>query len=112
MKYFKDPQGQVHGFDDSDPAQAALMNQLAAGWADITGAWPAPLTAAQLHQQLQAKAQAELDKTDLVALRCFKVGVAFPAAWQAYTQALRAIVNGTDTTNTNLPAQPAYPAGT
>ncbi len=112
MKYFKDQQGIVHGFDDSDPAQFALMNQLAAGWADITGEWPAPPLAVQLHQPLQAEAQAALDKTDLVAFRCFKAGVAYPPAWQIYTQALRAIANGTDTASTSLPIQPAYPAGT
>ncbi len=64
------------------------------------------------YQQLQAQAQRALDNTDIVAGRCFKAGVAFPAAWQTYTQALRAIVSGTDTTSTNLPAQPPYPSGT
>lgn len=112
MKYFKDTQGCIHGFDEADPAQAALMNQVASGWIDITGAWPAPPTAAQLQQQLQAQAQAALDKTDLVALRCFKAGVAFSPAWQSYTAALRAIASGADTASTGLPSQPACPSGT
>lgn len=64
------------------------------------------------HQQLQASAATALDATDMVCLRCYKAGVAFPAAWQTYTTELRAIVNGTDTTSTTLPSQPAYPAGT
>jgi hypothetical protein len=72
---------------------------------------PAPVQPSA-QQQLQVQAQAELVGTDLVASRCFKAGVAFPAAWQTYTQALRAIVNGADTTSTNLPTKPAYPAGT
>ncbi len=112
MKYLKDPQGAVHGFDETNPGDVALMKKIATGWADITGAWPEPPTAVQLHQQLQAAAQAALDKTDLVAFRCFKAGIVYPPVWQAYTQALRAIVNGTDISSASLPTQPAYPAGT
>ncbi len=112
MKYFKDPQGAVHGFDETNPGEAALMNKMATGWTDITGVWPEPPTAVQLHQQLQAAAQVALDKTDLVAFLCFKAGIVYPPVWQAYTQALRAIVNGTDIRSASLPTQPAYPAGT
>lgn len=54
-------------------------------------------------------ATAELAKTDAVAVRCFKAGAAFPADWQAYVIALRAIVNGGPGP---LPAMPAYPPGT
>lgn len=72
---------------------------------------PAP-TAAQLHAALVASAKSTLDVTDMVCLRCYKAGVAFPSAWQTYTTALRNIVNGTDTTSTALPTQPAYPTGT
>lgn len=61
---------------------------------------------------LKSNAQIELDKTDLVALRCWKANVAYPTAWQTYTTALRAIVSGTDTTSTVLPTMPSYPAGT
>jgi hypothetical protein len=62
--------------------------------------------------QLKVTAQITLEETDLVAFRCFKAGVAYPQEWQAYTLALRAIVNGTDTASTSLPSKPAYPAGT
>ncbi len=72
---------------------------------------PAPVQPSA-HEILQAQAQLALDKTDVVAGRCFKAGVAFPAAWQTYTQALRAIANGTDAASTSLPAQPPYPSGT
>jgi len=54
-------------------------------------------------------AKRELDKSDMVAIRCIKANVAFPADWQAYVAALRAVVNGT---STNLPVQPLFPAGT
>lgn len=70
------------------------------------------VASAKARADLQAQAMAALDKTDIVCLRCFKAGVAFPAAWQSYTQAIRAISNGTDTTSTTLPTMPAYPAGT
>ncbi|CAH2606507.1 conserved protein of unknown function (plasmid) [Rhodovastum atsumiense] len=61
---------------------------------------------------LVSAARAALDGSDITALRCFKAGVAFPAEWLTYVQALRAIVNGTDTSSTALPARPDYPAGT
>jgi hypothetical protein len=62
--------------------------------------------------QLKSSAKGELDATDLVAFRCFKAGVTYPAEWQAYTLALRNIVNGVDTQSTSLPSKPAYPSGT
>ena len=66
-------------------------------------------TAAQAIADLKAQAQAALYKSDLVALRCIKAGVAFPAAWVAYVSALRGIVSsGTGA----MPIQPTYPAGT
>ena len=55
-----------------------------------------------------AEAKAALDKSDLVALRCFKNGVPFPAEWVSYCAALRAIVvSGVGP----MPVQPAYPEG-
>ena len=56
----------------------------------------------------KAEAQAALDRSDLVALRCFKNGVPFPAEWATYCAALRAIVvSGVGP----VPAQPDYPKG-
>ena len=55
-----------------------------------------------------AEAKAALNKSDLVALRCFKNGVPFPAEWATYCAALRAIVvSGVGP----VPAQPDYPKG-
>lgn len=71
-----------------------------------------PPTAEQRRRLLQGQACAGLDKTDKVATRCFKAGVAFPPAWRQYTTALRAIANGTDTASTSLPERPDYPEGT
>lgn len=50
-----------------------------------------------------------LEKSDLVALRCFKSGVEFPQAWKDYVISLRAIVNGG---SGPIPDQPTYPQGT
>ncbi len=62
---------------------------------------------------VQQQAKSALDASDMVALRCFKAGVAFPLDWQTYTTTLRSIVNGTASPlPTALPAQPAYPSGT
>jgi hypothetical protein len=61
---------------------------------------------------LRAQANLALDKSDIVASRCYKAGVAFPSAWLTYVESLRNIVNGTDTTSTSLPVTPTYPAGT
>lgn len=61
---------------------------------------------------LKIQAMAALPETDMVAFRCFKAGIPFPADWQTYTSGLRNLANGTDTTSTTLPSKPAYPAGT
>lgn len=112
MPYFKDTNGGLHHLDD-----VAFINLLPVGCVEITDAeadsiqHPAP-TAAQIHADLVASAKSALDNTDMVCLRCYKAGVAFPSAWQDYTTALRAIVNGSDTTSTTLPTRPSYPAGT
>lgn len=55
-----------------------------------------------------ANAKAALNKSDSVALRCLKAGVAFPSDWQSYVTAARANVNGA----TNILTQPSYPEGT
>ena len=54
--------------------------------------------------------QAELDRTDLVAIRCLKAGAAFPLEWQTYTTDLRALLSST--TAGVLPTKPPYPANT
>ncbi|MBS1170014.1 MAG: hypothetical protein H6R01_932 [Burkholderiaceae bacterium] len=68
---------------------------------------------AEVWAAYQAQAQAALDATDMVALRCFKAGVAFPDAWGGYVETLRAIVRAdSGDPAQSLPAQPDYPAGT
>jgi hypothetical protein len=80
--------------------------------ADEEAAFIADQAAAQasiLVSSLKEKAQAALDKTDMVALRCIKSGTSFPEEWMKYVSALRDIMsNGTGT----IPVQPQYPEGT
>ncbi|HET8686995.1 MAG TPA: hypothetical protein VFM18_10070 [Methanosarcina sp.] len=95
------PSGSVYSFSLPTGSKVGVLS--------ISAAVP---TAAQVQQQLQQQAMVALTITDKVAYRCFKAGVPFPANWQTYTIALRAIVNGTDTTSTSLPIQPSYPKGT
>lgn len=77
--------------------------------------WQADQAALQVAQAaeavaaLKASAQAALNASDMTAIRCVKAGVAFPAEWQSYVSALRAIISsGTGT----FPARPAFPANT
>ena len=92
---------------DEVPTQTATLAALpAAASAAFTAAY-----AAMARKPLASAAMSALTASDNVALRCVKAGVSFPAGWLTYVQELRAIVNGSDTTSTSLPAQPAYPAG-
>ena len=74
----------------------------------IIPAPPPPIT----WTEYQHQAQALLVKSDAVAIRCAKKGIAYPADWQAYDNDLRAIVFASTGTPATLPIQPAYPAGT
>jgi hypothetical protein len=103
------------------PASTDLLVLTSAQWtARLNGLWavsngtliaftpPAPSLASQAQAALTA-----MDSPGGCAIRCFKAGVAFPAAWLAYCVALRSIVNGTASPMpTALPTAPAFPAGT
>ena len=76
-------------------------------WTELCAAHTA-MTNKQQEEITRADAQVALDKSDLVALRCFKNGVPFSTEWATYCAALRAIVvSGVGP----LPVQPAYPEG-
>lgn len=109
MAIWTDVNGNFH--DDMN-GEALKLNSWPQGLTKYTGAWPPVSTAAELHMQLVESAKNALIATDMVAFRCFKAGVAFPANWLTYTKSLRDIVSGTDTTSTTLPIMPTYPAGT
>ena len=98
----------------TDPNMVDITNQpqVGIGWQYINGTFSAPvITAAPLKTQ----AQVALDRITGARgtiIRCTVAGVAVPPEWKVYIQALRNIVNGTDTTSTTLPTEPLYPAGT
>lgn len=97
----------------ADEWAARLVNPSA--WAVSNGAlvtYTPTVTAAQAFATLQGQAATALSESDRTTLRCYENAVAVPAAWATYRAALRAIVNGTDSTATALPTRPAYPTGT
>jgi hypothetical protein len=100
--------------------QAAISTP---GYTISNGAMVAPAmpTAAQVAAQhaaatwaiYQTSAKAALDASDITILRCYEKGVATPAAWSSYRDALRAIVSAqTGDPTQSLPTRPAYPSGT
>ena len=80
---------------------------------EIFSETPPDFSATQKWDEYKAEAQIALDKTDSVALRCWKAGVNFPPAWQSYTKALRDIVRAASgDASKALPEPPPYPEGT
>lgn len=113
MSIWQDSNNNLH--DDADGAALNLpnwpqgMTQLSA---EQVAAIQAEMEAAQAPIILKCLAQASLDASDKVLVRCMKAGVPYPAAWQSRDIVLRAIVSGSDTTSNALPIQPDYPEGT
>lgn len=63
-------------------------------------------------QKYQGEAQVALNKSDVTLLRCVENGVAVPAEWAAYRNALRAIIRSEQGDHTSpLPTRPDYPQG-
>lgn len=94
----------VNGAEDILPNETFSATQPMPTAEQITAeAW-----AAYQQQSLLA-----LEKSDMVALRCVKAGVAFPSTWQTFVAKHRAIVAAaTGDPTAPQPVMPAYPAGT
>ncbi len=92
------------GYTALDPSGTPFAKWNGSAWVTDTDAQSAAAAAA-----LKASAQTALDKSDTTAIRCVKAGVDFPADWQTYVLALRAIIAGGPGP---VPSHPAYPAGT
>ena len=111
MPYYKDEIGGIHFLDD-----ASFAYLLPVGCVEISDTEAASAQepdAAQKWEEYKAGAQLALDRTDSVALRCWKAGVNFPPAWQSYTKALRDIVRAASgDVSKALPEPPPYPEGT
>jgi hypothetical protein len=81
---------------------------------------PTPPTPPEVPEPLPPQAKIALTMSDTTMHRIAEAVVlghntwtgADVAAWVNYRRALRAIVDGSDTTSTTLPVKPAYPAGT
>ena len=116
MDYYQFPDGHVQGFDNPIADQIAGATKISAEQFAQEASAPSP---EQIRAQFVASAQALLDYTTGQRGQFSRAQVAGLLAndtrlapWQTYVQALRAIVNGTDTTSTALPTQPAYIEGT
>lgn len=62
---------------------------------------------AERRKILTIEAKALLEKSDMVALRCWKAGIQFPQSWIDYVSALRLVINGEG----EIPETPNYPEG-
>ena len=56
-------------------------------------------------------AQTALSKQDITVIRCYSSGIAVPSENQIYRNALRSIINGSDSISTSLPTEPPEPMG-
>ncbi len=65
--------------------------------------------AAPADASLVSQARAALVASDRTVLRCVEAGLAVPADWHAFRNALRSVIAGRSAT---LPQQPDYPADT
>ena len=99
--------GAIITHDPSNMDCAAYLAWLAAGNTPL----PYVPDPAEAQAALKAVAQTALDKSDTTLMRCYEAGVAVPAEWATYRGQLRGIVSG-NSSATELPVRPEYPAGT
>lgn len=89
--------------DSGEWAGYETPEELPARLTENNGAWNA----------YRARANDELEKSDMVAFRCFKAGVGFPPEWREYVDALRVIVAApVGDATAPFPVKPVYPVGT
>ena len=122
MQCYRDGDGNVHGFDDTDSSQVALMNSLVSGWTCVTGAWPPAETDTEKWATYQALAKTALATSDTSMLRIHEAVILGATTMDApdvvafvkWRQALRAILAEAQPGEIpdGLPAMPPYPQGT
>lgn len=93
---------------DTMPYGIELYAELIGGCHGLIAPYIAPQIAIAPAVTLKIQVQTLLINSDMVALRCWKAGISFPAEWQTYVLVLRAIIS---TGTGAIPATPAYPAG-
>lgn len=111
MQKYKDPNGQVHELESE--SFAYLLPPGSEKISELEAAQLLAPSEAQLWGAVQRRARAALEGSDIVAIRCAKAGVKYPAEWQEYDSALRAIVSSqSGDASAAFPDRPAYPSGT
>lgn len=111
MKHYKTQAGEIYAFESDGSQDHLITDDMTLVSDQELAAMRAP-SPASIWAGYQAAAQMALDKSDLVALRCFKADVEFPVAWKTYVTALRAIVvTESGDPAEGSPTQPSYPLG-
>ena len=90
MRYFKDPAGEVFGYDETRDSQVALMESqaIAQNWTEVTGAWPPAPTLAQVQAQQIAILNAAY-RAAIVAPVSFKTAAGTTASFPQDDQAIQ-----------------------
>jgi hypothetical protein len=97
MRYFKNTNGDVHGYDETYPNDAPYIEAaITAGWIEITGNWPLPPippTTAELIAALEIAAQTYIDSKAQIrgydsANSCISYLNSSSAAWAADAKAM------------------------
>lgn len=70
-----------------------------------------PKTDEEKMENLRAQRVPLLEKTDEIALRCFKAGKPYPSEWNTYTTALLDLPSKVDVDDPKFPTAPAIPSG-
>jgi hypothetical protein len=111
IEYDEFPDSPPPGYSDKFIAVASDIAQIGWTW-DGENLNPPPVDEEAAKAEYKLRAQNALNKTDLVALRCFKAAVEFNQSWISYTQALRTLVSSPNVDPSQpLPTQPPYPPG-
>lgn len=104
----KDKISELYKVTETPIAENALVNGFYID-DDFTQIWNVrEKSEKELLAEITNEAVLALDKSDMVAIRCIKAGIAFPDEWKIYVEALRDVINGNSTT---LPETPLYPEG-
>lgn len=113
MRHYKDNKGQVFAYEDDGSQDDLIGDKVPMTDEEVKTHIDPPKTEEQLKTEklitFKTAVQTAIDKTDSVALRCWKAGVEFPTEWREYTVTLRTLL--ASKVVVELPAMPEYPSG-
>jgi hypothetical protein len=70
MRYFKNTNGDVHGYDETYTNDAPYIETaIGAGWIEVTGNWPPPLTATEITQSNNAILKSQITQLEAAQAR-------------------------------------------